>query len=116
MPIYEYVCGCGTLFERLELSIKDIPTSQCPECGKMGRRMMSRPSIVYEVFDERATHKLPDWNQKMARAEASERRVRSTLREPLPHDMGQGIKVYDTEFGKTERRKLEQKAQLDNMP
>lgn len=119
MPIYEYVCiSCNGLFERLELSIQDIPTSQCPMCqAGVGTRVISAPAIVYEIFDERATHRLPDWNQKMAQAKAHDARVRRNPKlAALEHDKGQGIKVYETEFGSTERSRLRDKAQLDNMP
>ena len=118
MPIYEYQCGeCGGLFERLELSIKDIPTSQCPMCAGVGTRVISAPAIIYEIFDERATHRLPDWNQKMVQAEERDARLKRTMKlPPLEDDRGNGIKVYETEFGSSERNKLREKAQLDNMP
>lgn len=116
MPIYEYQCSkCKKVFERLELRIMDIPTSQCPMCGGVGSLVLSAPSIIYEIFDERATHRLPDWNQKMAQAKARDARVKRTM-PPLESDRGSGIKVYNTEFGHTERNKLREKAQLDNMP
>ena len=115
MPIYEYQCSCGTVFERLELKIMDIPTSQCPMCGGVGFLVISAPSIIYEIFDERATHRLPDWDQKMAQAKARDARVKSRMK-PLESDRGKGIKVYETEFGRTERDRLREKSQLDNMP
>jgi hypothetical protein len=78
--------------------------------------MISAPSIVYSIFDERATHRLPDWKQKMAQAEVHDARVKRHLASAsLPHDKGQGIKVYDIDFGHQERKNLERKAQLDNM-
>jgi len=117
VPIYEYQCNCGNLFERLELSIQDIPTSQCPLCAGVGTRVISAPAIIYEIFDERATHRLPDWKQRMARAEAHDAMVRRKYKNlpPLPSDCGKDIKVYETDFGHQERRALESKAQLDNM-
>ncbi len=118
MPIYEYQChGCGNLFERLELSACEIPTSQCPTCMGVGVKVISRPSIVYEVFNERATHKLPDWEQKQKAAQVHDTKVRRALRHqpPMPHDRGQGIKEYEFDFGYQERKQLERKAQLDNM-
>ena len=116
MPIYEYKCSsCSEIFERLELSIREIPTSQCPMCGGAGTRLISAPSIVYEVFNERATHRLPDWNQKMAQAKAHDARTLRGLKEPLERDKGSGIKEYNMEFGRSERDKLVSKAQLDNM-
>lgn len=93
----------------------DIPTSQCPMCSGVGTFLISAPSIVYEVFNERATHRLPDWNQKMAQAERRDARIRRSLKEPLAHDKGNGIKVYESDFGRSERDRLRDKAQLDNM-
>ena len=118
MPIYEYKCSkCNEVFERLELRIMDIPTSQCPMCDGVGILILSAPSIIYEIFDERATHRLPDWDQKMAQAKARDARVKRTLKlPPLESDRGKGIKVYETEFGRTERDRLREKSQLDNMP
>lgn len=78
--------------------------------------MISAPSIVCSMFDERATHRLPDWKQKMAQAEVHDTRVKRHLATtPLSHDKGQDIKVYNTDFGHQERKNLEHKAQLDNM-
>lgn len=115
MPIYEYQCtNCNTLFERLEFRIMDIPTSQCPKCAGVGTRIMSAPAIVYQVFNERATHKLPDWKQKLQQAKAHDTRLARNLKAPLPHDRGQDTKVYEMDFGHHERKQLAQKAQLDN--
>jgi putative FmdB family regulatory protein len=118
MPIYEYQCSvCGEVYEKLELRIVDIPTSPCPCCqAGVGTRMISAPAIIYEVFDERAVHRLPDWNQKMTQAKVHDARVRRNPRlAALEHDKGQGIKKYEMEFGRSERDRLINKAQLDNM-
>lgn len=48
MPIYEYRCGkCGAEFERLFLSVKQIPTEiVCPTCqGTEVQRLLSAPAI-----------------------------------------------------------------------
>lgn len=118
-PIYEYLCGdCHEVFERLELKIVDIPSSQCPMCKGVGFKMISRPALIYELLDQRAVHKLPDWRQRQKAAQVHDTKVRASLKNlpPLPNDRGKEIKVYDTEFGHQERRNLERKAQLDNMP
>jgi putative FmdB family regulatory protein len=116
MPIYEFQCTeCGIKFELLSLRIGETVDPVCPTCNGAGTRLLSAPAIVYEVFNERATHKLPDWKQRQAKAHAHDAVVRRSLREPLPHDMGQQIHIYDTDFGKTERKRLESKAQLDNI-
>lgn len=119
MPIYEYTClKCNQTFERLELSIQDIPTSQCPHCMGVGERIISRPGIIYEIFDERAVHRLPDWDQRQRAAQVHDAKVRRQYANlpPMSHDRGHDIKVYETDFGNQERRALESKAQLDNMP
>jgi len=115
MPIYEYWCfGCETTFERLELSIQEIPTSPCPVCGVMGEKLISRPSIIYEVFDETKPERLPDWNEKMVQARQRDAWTRRTLR-PLPHDRGQGIRTYEMDFGHQERTALDRKARLGDI-
>lgn len=118
-PIYEYSCTtCNSLFERLELSAIEIPTSQCPNCKGVGVKLISAPSIVYDLFDPTATHKLPDWHSQNAKAQVHDAKVRRQLKNlpPLPHDKGSGIKMYNMDFGHQERTQLERKAQLDNMP
>ena len=118
MPIYEYKCGlCGEDFEVITLKIEDSLTSPCPHCNGEGKKLISAPAIVYEVFDERRIDKLPDWNQKMKQAQRQDVRTRQHLSKqpPLEHDRGQGIKVRNIPFGTTERKRLESNAQLDNI-
>lgn len=119
MPIYEYHCStCNRLFERIELSAIEIPSSQCPTCNGVGFKVISRPAIVYDLFDPTAVHKLPDWHLQNKKAQVEEAKVRWQLKNlpPLPHDRGKDIKVYNTDFGHQERTLLERKAQLDNIP
>lgn len=75
---------------------------------------MSAPSVVYEIFNERAVHKLPDWQKRQAKAKVQDARTRKML-PPLPGDRGASTKEYMFEFGKTEMEKLNKKAQLDNI-
>lgn len=75
---------------------------------------MSAPSVVYEIFNERAVHKLPDWQKRQAKAKVQDARTRKML-PPLPGDRGASTKEYAFEFGKTEMEKLNKKAQLDNI-
>ncbi len=117
-PIYEYHClTCSKTFERLELSACEIPTSQCTNCMGVGVKIISRPSIICEVFDPKATHKLPGWQTQMKAAQVRDAKVRRAYRHlpPMPHDQGQGIRVYEADFGHQERKALERKAQLDNV-
>lgn len=119
MPIYEYHCNtCNETFERIELSAKDIPSSQCPKCKGVGSKVMSAPAIVYDLFDPTAVHKLPDWHSQNQKAQVHDAKVRRQLRNlpPLQHDRGSETKVYEMDFGRSERTRLESKAQLDNMP
>jgi putative FmdB family regulatory protein len=119
MPIYEYHCTkCQLVFERLELSIQEIPTSQCPHCMGVGERIISRPSIVYTIFNERAVHKLPDWEQRKQAAQVHDAKVRRQFanQPPMPSDRGEGIKVYNSDFGYTERRKLADLARMEDLP
>src|SRR5437762_11736798 len=42
MPTYEYRCPSGHTFERFYRKISDAaPGVTCPECGKVGERIMS---------------------------------------------------------------------------
>lgn len=42
MPTYEYLCGCGVLFERYLRVSKRDDLQKCPDCGKMiGRKAPS---------------------------------------------------------------------------
>lgn len=111
MPIYEYKCqDCGKVYERLELSAANqTPTSRCPHCAGVGNLIISAPAIVFELFGN--PKRLPDWDKKQAQAVAHDKRVVKSLREPLERDRGQGIKVYQTEFGCSERERLLEKSQ-----
>ncbi len=94
----------------------EVSTPQCPHCMGAGTKVLSRPGIIYSLFNEKEVSKLPDWDKKMAKAKLHDAQVRRSLLSPLPFDKGQGIKEYNMEFGSAERRNLESKAQLDNMP
>ena len=48
MPIYDYHCDhCGHVFSAVQ-SFKDEALKVCPNCGKLPRRLMSMPSIVFK--------------------------------------------------------------------
>ena len=111
MPIYEYHCTkCSSIFERLELKIMEVPTSQCPHCMGVGTKIISAPAIVFELWENTA-YRLPDWDKQMARAK---KRDEATLRSlpPLPQDKGKDIRVYDFDFDKAKRDKIEKLAAL----
>lgn len=45
MPIYEYACECGRIFETLIVRKNDEADVTCPACGaKRVTRVMSRPA------------------------------------------------------------------------
>jgi putative FmdB family regulatory protein len=48
VPTYEYVCeSCGNQYEKRE-SFDAKPRQKCPACGKMARRMLSAPAVVFK--------------------------------------------------------------------
>jgi putative FmdB family regulatory protein len=101
-PIYEYQCSsCGEEFEVLELRIKEAPTSQCPECRGLGWKVISRPGLFHMVFDPSAIHKLPNYYEREDQAAEHDERQRNLLKRPLPlplpHDRGQGIRLYESD-------------------
>ena len=106
MPIYEYHCTkCSSIFERLELSAVEIPTSQCPHCMGVGTKCISAPAIVFETFDQQV-YRLPDYDQKMAEAKQRDLRTLRSL-PPMPHDKGKDIRTYDFDFDKAKRERIE---------
>ena len=47
MPIYEYRCGQGHHYERMEGF--DAPAEQaCPRCGGRARRLLSLPAVIFK--------------------------------------------------------------------
>ncbi len=47
MPIYEYRCSKGHLYERAEGF--DAPSKQrCPTCGGRSRRLISMPAVIFK--------------------------------------------------------------------
>ncbi|OGN82628.1 MAG: hypothetical protein A3G84_05970 [Chloroflexi bacterium RIFCSPLOWO2_12_FULL_71_12] len=48
MPIYDYRCDhCGHAFSIVQ-SYKDEALSACPSCGKLPRRVVTAPAIVFK--------------------------------------------------------------------
>lgn len=48
MPIYDYRCDhCGHVFSAVQ-SFNDQALDKCPNCGKMPRRLISTPAIVFK--------------------------------------------------------------------
>lgn len=46
IPIYEYKCSdCGYEFEEIK-KIRDKSESDCPQCGKISKKLISRSSFV----------------------------------------------------------------------
>ncbi len=50
MPIYEYKCGCGKVFEVLQIPGKDNGQIKCPECGsEILSKVISKPFLPNAV-------------------------------------------------------------------
>lgn len=48
MPIYDYRCDhCGHVFSAVQ-SFSDNALEKCPSCGKVPRRLISMPAIVFK--------------------------------------------------------------------
>ena len=47
MPLYDYKCADGHIFEVLQSWSAD-PVATCGECGKAGKRQMSVPMVLYK--------------------------------------------------------------------
>lgn len=47
MPIYEYKCDEGHVFEAFQ-SINDEPLTACSECGAPARRVLNAPAIHFK--------------------------------------------------------------------
>jgi putative FmdB family regulatory protein len=48
MPIYDYRCDhCGHVFSAVQ-SFSDKALEKCPSCGKVPRRLISMPAIVFK--------------------------------------------------------------------
>ncbi|MBQ3033940.1 MAG: zinc ribbon domain-containing protein [Deferribacterales bacterium] len=44
MPIYEYQCSCGNIFEKLESINSQDKEASCPKCGNTAKRKISLSS------------------------------------------------------------------------
>jgi putative FmdB family regulatory protein len=48
MPIYDYRCDhCGHVFSAVQ-SFSDSALEKCPSCGRVPRRLISMPAIVFK--------------------------------------------------------------------
>lgn len=47
MPLYDYKCANGHIFEVLQSWSAD-PVATCAECGTAGKRQMSVPMVLYK--------------------------------------------------------------------
>jgi putative FmdB family regulatory protein len=99
MPIYEYHCiHCSEEFERLELSIKEIPVSQCPNCQGAALKIISAPAVVFETVDTRlSVDRLPTYHQKNKEAKWHDAWQEHRRKNPVPGDKGSQTKVYESE-------------------
>ena len=105
MPLYDFSCDrCGQQKEVLVFFEEEMPC--CDKCQGPMTKLLSAPALLKVGI---SSHE--QWLSKDYQPQG--RPV--TRREPLPHDMGQGIKVYDMEFGHQEREMLNRKSELDNV-
>ena len=47
MPIYEYKCENGHIFEEIQ-SFSDEPVANCDDCGASAKRQLSVPMVLYK--------------------------------------------------------------------
>lgn len=106
MPILEFHCNkCGSEFEEILVTKSGLVTCNCG--SRDLARLMSVPAPA-RIQDFTVN---PD---KGGRFRIDDATFHPSVKEPLPWDKGKKVKVYETEFGKTERTKLAGLAQMDN--
>ncbi len=107
MPIYDYRCEvCGLEFEELVFTSLDVVGCRCGS-SKVTRLMsLPAPARIQDVCIN---------SDKGGRFRVDDATFHPSVSNPLPWDRGKDVKVYDMEFGKGEKSRLEKKAQLDNI-
>lgn len=106
MPIFDFRCdNCGSEFEQLVITSKDCVWCACG--SKDVTKLMSRP----------APARIQDLclDQDKGRFRLDDATFHPSVKDPLPWDKGSQAKVYDMEFGKAEKNRLTEKAQMDNI-
>lgn len=108
-PLFEFRCDeCGNEFEELVITSKDIV--KCEGCGSTSpRKVMSVPAPPIIKGVGGSEHRFIDKNRFPPKAATFAKLP------PRPHDMGQGVRVYEMDFGPTERKRLEERAHMDNV-
>jgi putative FmdB family regulatory protein len=54
MPIYEYECQkCGYTFERVNFKKITMMSTECPNCNKLAKRIMSSGSFRIKGYSEK---------------------------------------------------------------
>ena len=96
MPTYEYVCeSCGNQYEKRE-SFDAKPRQKCPACGKMARRMLSAPAVVFKGTGFYKTDSRGSSSSK--ESSSSEPEAASATPEAKPdagHSHGAGTHTHD---------------------
>ena len=101
MPIYEYEChSCGCIFE--EIVISDLDVIGCGCGSREIDRVMSCPAPA-RIVDFK-----PD-KDKGQGFDYSDATWHPSVKDPMPWDKGPQTKVYEMDFGTSERRKLHDK-------
>ena len=61
MPIYEYECECGNVFEKLAYDLRNKP---CPECGTTAERIISRTHSRFKEGYPKFVDKIDDHQKR----------------------------------------------------
>jgi putative FmdB family regulatory protein len=102
MPIYEYQCNaCGKVFEELLITSRDCVWCACGSNDLT--KLMSRP----------APARIQDLclDQDTGRFRLDDATFHPSVKDPLAK-VG---KVYEMDFGKSEKRRLAEKSQMENV-
>jgi len=107
MPILEYRCNdCGSEFEELVVTSDAVVSCDCGSRDLTKLISVPAPARIQDFTIN------PD---KGGRFRLDDATFHPSVKDPLPWDRGKDIKVYETDFGPSEKKRLADKAQLDNV-
>lgn len=73
MPIYDYNCTCGVVFEELR-KIEERQTAVCPSCGGEATQKISAPMFKLEGITGAFPTAYDQWEKKRRQKMAQERK------------------------------------------